>query len=122
MISSIPLLFGTKPWWIRQGGARSSRGRIPIGHQKSVQWSVGSKNLRAGEGFLVEGVEEAEEGIEEEDIGEGETEHDAEKEDVTDGHSYPSSSSSKTMEERSIGGSFSLLKKKNFSHDVGEVS
>lgn len=90
-------------------------------------WSVGSKTLRVGEGFAVEGVQEAEEGIEEEDdteedTGEEETEHDAEeKEDVMDGHSYPSSSSSNTIEERSIGGSFSRLKKKNFSHDVGEV-
>ena len=120
MISSIPLLFGTKTWWMRQGGARSSRGRVPIGHKKSVLWSVGSKNLRAGKGFVVEGVEEAEEGIEEEDdteeeIGEEETEHDAEEEeDVVDGHSYPSSSSSNTIEERSIGGNGSLLKKAEF--------
>lgn len=85
MISSIPLLFGTKTWWTRQRGARSSRGRIPIGQKKSVLWSVGSRNLRGGGGFVVEGVEEAEEGIEEEDDTEVDgSEEDGSEEDGTE--------------------------------------
>ena len=65
----MPLLFGTNAWfWMRSGGARSSRGRIPIGQKKSVVWSVGSKNLRVEEeGFVVKGLQDAEEGIVEED-------------------------------------------------------
>lgn len=105
------------------GGARSSRGRIPIGQKKSVLWSVGSKNLRVEEeGFVVveelqdeeEGIEE-EDDMEEEDTREDETENDAEEvEDVVAGHSYSSSSSSNTMEERSIGGSAALFEKAEF--------
>ena len=91
------------------GGARSSRGRIPLGQKKSVLWSVGSKDLRVeDEGFVVEGLPDAEEGIVEEDEMGLEAE---EVEDLVDEMSYSSSSSSSnTIEERSIGGSGSLLK------------
>lgn len=97
---------------------RSSRGRIPIGQKKSVFRSVGSKNLRT-EGS-VEG-EKVVEGIEvEEDMGEEPSEDDTgvEVEEVEDEHSYSSSSSSKTIEDKSIGGRAALLKQ-NFSQETG---
>lgn len=96
---------------------RSSRGRIPVGQKKSVFRSVGSKNLRT-EGS-VEG-EEVVEGIEvEEDMGEEPSEDDTgvEVEEVEDENSYSSSSSSKTIEDKSIGGRAAPLKQ-NFSQET----
>lgn len=61
------------------------------------------------------------EGIEvEEDMGEESSEDDmgVEVEEVGDEHSYSSSSSSKTIEDRSIGGRAALLKQ-NFSQENG---
>lgn len=100
------------------GGRRSPTGRIPIGQKKSVFRSVGSKNLRAGGSV---GEEEEVEGIEvEEDVGEETSEENTkvEVEEVDDEHSYLSSSSSKTIEDRSIGGRAALLKQK-FSQQTG---
>ena len=107
----MPLLFGTNAWfWMRSGGARSSRGRIPIGQRKSVLWSVGSKTLRDEvEGFVVVVLPGGEEVIVEED---GIGLESGEIGDGLDEMSYSSSSSSSNMiEERSIGGSGSLLRK-----------
>lgn len=97
---------------------RSSRGRIPIAQKKSVFRSVGSKNLLT-EGSVEGG--EVVEGIEvEEEMGEEPSEDDTglEVEEVEDEHSYSSSSSSKTIEDKSIGGRAVLLKQ-NFSQKTG---
>lgn len=119
MIVSTSLLLGTKEWG-RRGEPRSSMGRIPIGQKKSVLRSVGSKNLRTG--GSVEGEEDVEVIEVEEDMGEEPSEDDTgvEVEELGDEYSYSSSSSSKTIEDRSIGGRAALLKQ-NFSQETGQV-